>query len=122
MVVPYKVLFNFAIFITIGTLFYVYQNENFLWTGENEVNLAPAVMEDYNLWCIFTKANSSYKLKQNFRRFISSLVVNMTVPVALHIISDNTSQIIANEVLRDVASAKPTLSVCTYLSIMNTIQ
>lgn len=99
----YKFLLNATVLLSLGALFYVLHNDNIFQTKSNSsFNLAPSVRGDYNLWCIFTKANNSYKLRQNLRRFAKSLVEISSVPLSIHLISDNASQVIADRVFEDL--------------------
>lgn len=111
----YKFLLNATVLLSLGALFYVLHNDNIFQTKSNSsFNLAPSVRGDYNLWCIFTKANNSYKLRQNLRRFAKSLVEISSVPLSIHLISDNASQVIADRVFEDLLpNAKTKFTVST---------
>jgi hypothetical protein len=59
----------------------------------------------YNVWCIFTKVISHAPMKHKFHTFTNSLFEHSTGHVALHIIIDNSSKTIAEEVLETVKEA-----------------
>ncbi|XP_069691543.1 xyloside xylosyltransferase 1 [Periplaneta americana] len=59
----------------------------------------------YNIWCIFTKVTSHAPMKNKFHTFTHSLVEHSTGHIALHIITDNSSKTIAEEVLDAVKEA-----------------
>lgn len=98
----YKVLLNVLVLLCICVLFYLLQNES-VFQGKPRTNydLAAAVTDDYCLWVIFTKANSSYKLRQNLKRFTESLVNTSSVPLSLHIIADNSSREFADNIFKN---------------------
>lgn len=56
----------------------------------------------YNIWCIFTKVTSHAPMKHKFHTFTNSLLEHSTGHVSLHIIIDNSSRTIAEEVLEAV--------------------
>lgn len=62
-------------------------------SGENDV---------YNVWCIFTKVTSHAPMKNKFHTFTNSLFDHSSGHVALHIITDNSSRSVAQEVLETV--------------------
>jgi hypothetical protein len=56
----------------------------------------------YNIWCIFTKVTRHAPMKHKFHTFAHSLLDHSSGHVALHIIIDNSSRAIADEVLQNV--------------------
>jgi hypothetical protein len=56
----------------------------------------------YNVWCIFTKVTSHAPMKHKFHTFTNSLFHHSSGHVALHIIIDNSSRSVAQEVLETV--------------------
>lgn len=56
----------------------------------------------YNVWCIFTKVISHAPMKHKFHTFTNSLFEHSTGHVALHIIIDNSSKTVAEEILETV--------------------
>jgi hypothetical protein len=56
----------------------------------------------YNIWCIFTKVTRHAPMKHKFHTFTHSLLDHSSGYVALHIIIDNSSRAIADEVLQNV--------------------
>ena len=56
----------------------------------------------YNIWCIFTKVTRHAPMKHKFYTFTHSLLSYSSGHVALHIIIDNSSRAIADEVLQNV--------------------
>lgn len=56
----------------------------------------------HNVWCIFTKVTSNTPMKHKFHTFTNSLFDHSTGHVALHIIIDNSSRTVAQEVLETV--------------------
>jgi len=56
----------------------------------------------YNIWCIFTKVTRHAPMKHKFHTFTHSLLSHSSGHVALHIIIDNSSRAIADEVLQNV--------------------
>jgi hypothetical protein len=64
-----------------------------------------AANDVYNVWCIFTKAISHASMKRKFHTFTNSLFKHSTGQVALHIIIDNSSKPVAEDVLETVKEA-----------------
>lgn len=59
---------------------------------------------DYSIWCIFTKVkHTNAPLRYKFERFINSLMKHSSVVITLNVISDNSSQIIAESVIKKCA-------------------
>lgn len=56
----------------------------------------------HNVWCIFTKVTSHAPMKHKFHTFTNSLFDHSTGHVALHVIIDNSSRTVAQEVLETV--------------------
>ncbi|XP_067006536.2 xyloside xylosyltransferase 1 [Anabrus simplex] len=60
------------------------------------------VDDSFNVWCIFTKVSSNAPLKYKFKRFTHSLVQHASIRTSLHIITDNSSRTIAEEIFENV--------------------
>ncbi|XP_066586008.1 xyloside xylosyltransferase 1 isoform X2 [Prorops nasuta] len=56
----------------------------------------------YNVWCIFSKVVSNSPMRRKFRIFVESLLRLATVDIAFHVISDDKSKIIAENVIQGV--------------------
>ena len=57
----------------------------------------------YNIWCIFTKVTSNSPMRRKFKVFINSLLRYSSEPVALHVITDEESQGIAEKVIEYIS-------------------
>jgi lipopolysaccharide biosynthesis glycosyltransferase len=84
-------------------------------TSQNDFHRRPSTVEiatdfetkieandAYNIWCIFTKVTRHAPMKHKFHTFTHSLLSHSSGHVALHIIIDNSSRAIADEVLQNV--------------------
>lgn len=58
--------------------------------------------EANNIWCIFCKATQTSSIRHKFSVFSHSLISLSTVPLTINVITDNSSQAIAEEVLDNV--------------------
>ncbi|XP_034935870.1 xyloside xylosyltransferase 1 [Chelonus insularis] len=58
----------------------------------------------HNVWCIFTKVTSMSPMKKKFRIFTESLLKFASVDVALHVITDDSSQKIAKRIIQNIVS------------------
>lgn len=59
---------------------------------------------DYNLWLIFTKVVEQTPLYHNFQRLIENLLAVTSVPIDLHVITDDASKQIAIEIFQQMKS------------------
>ncbi|XP_054014087.1 xyloside xylosyltransferase 1-like [Hylaeus anthracinus] len=117
-----KVLINLTILTVILVLFYCYQTSNgILWSArttsgrENVSSTESSFGADtisailltndkiyYNVWCIFTKVASNSPMKRKFEIFTESLLRLSSVDIAFHVITDNDSRNIAEQILNGV--------------------
>lgn len=66
----------------------------------------------YNVWCIFTKVATNSPMRRKFHVFTKSLLALATVDIAFHVITDDDSRPIAENVVRSVATTtKKTMKV-----------
>lgn len=66
----------------------------------------------YNVWCIFTKVATNSPMRRKFHVFTKSLLALATVDIAFHVITDDDSRPIAENVVRSVESTtKKTMKV-----------
>lgn len=66
----------------------------------------------YNVWCIFTKVATNSPMRRKFYVFTKSLLSLATVDIAFHVITDDDSRSIAQNVVQSVASStKKTMKV-----------
>ncbi|XP_043679362.1 xyloside xylosyltransferase 1 isoform X1 [Vespula pensylvanica] len=69
----------------------------------------------YNVWCIFTKVSTNSPMRRKFYVFTKSLLSLATVDIAFHVITDDDSRPIAQNVVQSVASStKKTMKVQYY--------
>ncbi|KAF7386523.1 hypothetical protein HZH68_013655 [Vespula germanica] len=69
----------------------------------------------YNVWCIFTKVATNSPMRRKFYVFTKSLLSLATVDIAFHVITDDDSRPIAQNVVQSVASStKKTMKVQYY--------
>ncbi|PSN40474.1 hypothetical protein C0J52_11606 [Blattella germanica] len=131
--VLHKILLNLVIAVVFFVLFYVlhtsdnhfsanFENLSFTLThrsdehngvqvsSERQTTLGVPSIENvkgtkivYNIWCIFTKVTSHAPMKNKFRTFANSLLVHTSGQIALHIITDRSSRMIAEEILAGVS-------------------
>ncbi|XP_058808903.1 xyloside xylosyltransferase 1 [Phymastichus coffea] len=67
----------------------------------NCINKCTAALKKqlYNVWCIFTKVASNSPMKRKFRTFFDSLVRFSSGDIAFHLITDEESQSIAENII-----------------------
>ncbi|XP_035723428.1 xyloside xylosyltransferase 1-like [Vespa mandarinia] len=69
----------------------------------------------YNVWCIFTKVATNSPMRKKFYVFTKSLLALATVDIAFHVITDDDSRPIAENVVQSVVSiTKKTMKVQYY--------
>ncbi|KAL2711461.1 xyloside xylosyltransferase 1 [Vespula squamosa] len=69
----------------------------------------------YNVWCIFTKVATNSPMRRKFYVFTKSLLALATVDIAFHVITDDDSRPIAQNVVQSVVSTtKKTMKVQYY--------
>lgn len=75
---------------------FLYKNEHF-----KNVNVSAALNNKdlIHVWCIFTKVTENAPLQMKFQNLVKSLFKFSTVPLHIHVISDNASKVIAKRVL-----------------------
>lgn len=56
----------------------------------------------YNIWCIFTKVASNSPMRRKFQVFTESLLRFASINITFHVISDDNSQNIAENVIKNV--------------------
>lgn len=124
----YKILLNLSVVISFLVIFFAFQerplNKSYLIRYskndkpisdpyknstfshfvylQNAATVESAAEREYNVWCIFCKANSLAPLTQKFSVFAHSLVQLSSVPLTLNVVTDNVSFPIAEEVLHHV--------------------
>ena len=124
MVLLRKVLINLTLLAVLLVLFYCYQTSNGIhWVlhtyeqenisttesnnGENTSSATFVASEKmyYNVWCIFTKVASNSPMKRKFEIFADSLLRLSSVDIAIHIITDDDSKQVAEQVLKGILSS-----------------
>nr|CAD7573940.1 unnamed protein product [Timema californicum] len=66
---------------------------------ETPVSVKHTKHDNYNVWCIFTKVTGNVPMKFKFKTFTRSLMEHSTVYIKFHIITDNSSRTIAEEII-----------------------
>lgn len=120
-----KVLINLTLLAVILVLFYCYQTSNGIrWAlhGEqenvstieskspNEDTITTTLFLSnkkvyYNVWCIFTKVASNSPMRRKFEIFAESLLRLSSVHIAFHVITDDDSKNVAENVLENIPSS-----------------
>ncbi|XP_063222679.1 uncharacterized protein LOC134531076 isoform X2 [Bacillus rossius redtenbacheri] len=68
----------------------------------------------YNVWCIFTKVTYNAPLKEKFKTFTYSLVKKSSVDISYHVITDNSSKNVAEDIIGNVRKTTSKLLEVTY--------
>jgi len=64
--------------------------------------ILPRNQTNYNIWCIFTKVASNSPMRRKFQVFTESLLRFASINITFHVISDDNSQNIAENVIKNV--------------------
>lgn len=122
----YKILLNLSVVVSFIVIFFAFHEKSN--TSLNLVNyqkqiklhnesdshfvylrnVAPGTSEldpEHNIWCIFCKATASSPLRTKFSVFAHSLVSLSSVPLNINVITDDSSQPVAENVLNHVRNA-----------------
>lgn len=123
-----KILLKLICFIIVIVLFYYcfltnsFNDNNWYVERTKDVNVSSAVNSDLsenfiNIWCIFTKVIENVPLQDKFERLIKSLFKFSSVPLHIHIISDNSSNIIAKDILKKIIPSSKNHVIYTFYNV-----